>query len=153
VSPLLDEGERFVKRQKKQKKVPVSGEKNASFGTSFGDLLKDSGLAVKPSKKKKIEPPPPPPEPAPKTVEGFDFSLNGKITISREKKRRGGKTVTLVRGLELDEEELMALSHELRKTMGCGSSLEDDALVLQGDQRVRLEKWLLGKGAKQVVVA
>ena len=37
--------------------------------------------------------------------------------------------------------------------MGCGGVLEDDALVLQGDLRERVAKWLEKKGVRKVTVA
>ena len=42
---------------------------------------------------------------------------------------------------------------ELKSAMGCGGVLEGEALVLQGDLRERISKWLEKKGVRKVTVA
>ena len=70
------------------------------------------------------EPPPAPPAAATPAVEDApgDLSFPNKVTVRREKKGRGGKTVTRVQGLPAAHRE--ALMHRLKKTLGCGASLE-----------------------------
>jgi translation initiation factor 1 len=60
--------------------------------------------------------------------------------------------VTVVEQLALSAAERQAWLSELRQALGCGGGEEEGALVLQGDQRARVEKWLLERGVGQVAV-
>jgi len=53
--------------------------------------------------------------------------------VQRESKGRGGKTVTVVRGLPLDADALAALGKALRTACGTGGTVRDSQLELQGD--------------------
>ena len=57
--------------------------------------------------------------------------------IRREKKGRGGKTVTVVYGLRLPPAELKALGKHLRQACGTGGTVKDGAIEVQGDHRER----------------
>ncbi len=78
--------------------------------------------------------------------------LKGVFSLRKEKKGRGGKTVTLVSGNCLSEKDAEKLARALRKALGCGSRVEENMVLLQGDLRERTELWLLAHGAKRVVV-
>ena len=69
---------------------------------------------------------------------------DGIARIRRETGGRGGKTVTVVTGLALDEPALLALSRRLKAACGTGGTVRDGALELQGDHREQLTS-LLGK--------
>ena len=69
--------------------------------------------------------------------------------IRREKKGRGGKTVTRVRGLPPDE--LPRWAGDLKRALGCGATVEGDDVVLLGDLVGRAADWLTARGAKQVL--
>ena len=60
---------------------------------------------------------------------------DGIARVSRESKGRGGKTVTLVRGLNLDEVALQALGKRLRAACGAGGTVKDGVIEVQGDHR------------------
>ena len=67
------------------------------------------------------------------------------LTLSHERKGRGGKTVTLVKGLErLTTLEQMELCDGIKTSLGIGGRFMDGTLELQGDQRERAAKWLEG---------
>jgi translation initiation factor 1 len=70
----------------------------------------------------------------------------GPIRVSRESKGRGGKTVTLVRGLPLPAAELEALGKQLRSHCGSGGTVKDGVLEVQGDHRERVLGWLVARG-------
>lgn len=76
-----------------------------------------------------------------------------RAVVRLERAGRGGKEVTLVEHLELGTAELERWLKELKGAMGSGGQLEGDALVLQGDQRERVAKWLEKKGVRKVTVA
>lgn len=61
-------------------------------------------------------------------------SGDGVACVRRENKGRGGKTVTTIQGLCLTLDELKALNAALKKRCGCGGSLKDGVIEIQGDQ-------------------
>lgn len=63
---------------------------------------------------------------------------DGIVRVSRESKGRGGKTVTLVRGLALDAAALAALGKRLRTACGTGGTVKDGVLEVQGDHAERV---------------
>ncbi|MCA9533118.1 MAG: translation initiation factor [Myxococcales bacterium] len=73
----------------------------------------------------------------------------GKLVLQREKKGRGGKTVTRVRGLPVGELERWA--GELKRALGCGATVEEGEVVLLGDLVGRAADWLETRGATRVV--
>ncbi|MCJ8330580.1 MAG: translation initiation factor [Lentisphaeria bacterium] len=69
------------------------------------------------------------------------------LYIRFEKKGRGGKTVTIIEGFEnMDMDELMLFSSTIRKKLGCGGSVYESVLELQGDIRKRAADYLLKEG-------
>lgn len=58
---------------------------------------------------------------------------DGVVRVSRETKGRGGKAVTLVKGLALDATALAALGKQLRAACGAGGTVKDGVIEVQGD--------------------
>ena len=56
---------------------------------------------------------------------------DGNVKVARESKGRGGKTVTLVRGLALDAVALAALGKQLRSACGSGGTIKDGVIEIQ----------------------
>ena len=75
-----------------------------------------------------------------------------RAVVRIERKGRGGKEATLVEKLELPPAALQAWLDEAKRALGCGGALEGGALVLQGDQRDRVARWLEGRGVRKVTV-
>ena len=77
---------------------------------------------------------------------------DGIVRVSRETGGRGGKVVTLVRGLPLADEELAALGKRLRSACGTGGTVKGGVLELQGEHRDRVLALLVAEGytAKRV---
>lgn len=71
---------------------------------------------------------------------------DGIVRVSRETKGRGGKAVTLVRGLPLPADELAALGKRLRTACGAGGTARDGVLEVQGDHVERLVALLQAEG-------
>jgi translation initiation factor 1 len=69
-----------------------------------------------------------------------------RIRVGIEKKGRAGKTVTLIYGLEIPEEEAESLMKELKKKCGVGGTREETEILLQGDVRKKVVKELKKKG-------
>jgi translation initiation factor 1 len=80
-------------------------------------------------------------KPAPGAAEPRD----GIVRIFRERAGRGGKTVTVVRGLPGDATALLA---DLRRLCGTGGTVKDGALELQGDHRERVAEHLRALGLR-----
>ena len=58
---------------------------------------------------------------------------DGVARVSRSTKGRGGKTVTLVTGLALDEPALVQLGKQLKAACGSGGTVKDGVIEVQGD--------------------
>ncbi len=71
---------------------------------------------------------------------------DGVVRVSRESKGRGGKTVTLVRGLALDATALTALGKRLRSACGTGGTVKHGVLEVQGDHVERVAELLQAEG-------
>ena len=107
---------------------------------SFGDLLKKAGLeATATPTTPKAE------SGAPAAPDALAFAA--KVVVRRERKGHGGKTVTRITGVESD---LSSLVKRLKKQMGVGARVDDETLVLHGDQRERVARWLESHGATVV---
>jgi translation initiation factor 1 len=71
---------------------------------------------------------------------------DGIARVSREKQGRGGKTVTVVRGLPVDADALQALGKQLRAACGAGGTVRDGVLEVQGDHVERALTFLQAQG-------
>jgi translation initiation factor 1 len=58
---------------------------------------------------------------------------DGIVRVSRETKGRGGKAVTLVKGVALDATGLVALGKQLKAACGTGGTVKDGVIEIQGD--------------------
>ena len=63
---------------------------------------------------------------------------DGVVRVSRETHGRGGKTVTVIRGVDRDDATLAALGKRLRTACGSGGTVKDGVLQVQGDHRDRV---------------
>ena len=75
---------------------------------------------------------------------------DGVVRVSRESKGRGGKTVTLVRGLALAPDALAALGKRLRSACGSGGTVKDGVIEVQGDHADRVVTLLQAEGVGNV---
>lgn len=73
---------------------------------------------------------------------------DGIVRVRRETKGRGGKTVTSVTGIPLPAAELKDLAKQMKTRCGCGGSLKDGVVEIQGDQVALLCVWLTEQGFK-----
>ena len=72
-----------------------------------------------------------------------------KLRVSMEKKGRGGKTVTLIRGFVGTEDDLKELSKLLKTKCGVGGSAKDEEIIIQGDFKQRIIDLLKAEGYTQ----
>jgi len=89
---------------------------------------------------------------ATKAAGAIDLAKSGKIVVRRERKGHGGKTVTLVQWMEHPPANLAPIAQAMRKALGCGSTVEDNTVILQGDIAPRAQSWLQAHGATRIVL-
>jgi translation initiation factor 1 len=94
---------------------------------------------------------PPGPAPSAQVKKSGPDPLAGKLVVRHERKGRAGRTVTLVQGVALKTEALEEFARDMKKALGCGATLEDGDIVLQGDIVDRVVAYLEKKGAARVV--
>ena len=75
----------------------------------------------------------------------------GRVDIIRQKAGRGGKTVTVVTnfiGIGLPEKT--ALAKAMQKSCGCGGTVKDGQIEIQGDKRDEIARILTEAGFRPV---
>jgi translation initiation factor 1 len=75
----------------------------------------------------------------------------GRVDIIREKGGRGGKTVTVVEGfvgIGLPEKGLLV--RKMRAACGCGGTVKEGRIEIQGDQREAVARILAEAGFRPV---
>jgi len=91
------------------------------------------------------------PRPQPKPRTGLNPSPSasaapGRVRVGRQVAGRGGKGVSVITGLPLDEEALHQLATQLKRLCGAGGAVRDGVIEIQGEQRDRLVAELLKLG-------
>jgi translation initiation factor 1 len=71
-----------------------------------------------------------------------------KLIVSLDKKKRKGKSVTLVTGFAGKEEDLKELGRMLKTKCGVGGSVKEGNILVQGDFRTRVVEILQQEGYK-----
>jgi len=66
--------------------------------------------------------------------------------VALENKGRGGKSVTVVRGLPLAPDALLVLAKELRTACGSGGTVKEGVVEVQGGQRDKVLAFLARRG-------
>jgi translation initiation factor 1 len=69
-----------------------------------------------------------------------------RVRVGREVAGRGGKGVSVIRGLPLDSQALAELAARLKRMCGAGGAVRDGAIEIQGEHRDRLVAELLRLG-------
>ncbi len=64
----------------------------------------------------------------------------------KQTKGRKGKGVSIITGLDLDDVQLKMLAAELKKICGCGGSVKEGTIEIQGDNRDKLKTHLEKSG-------
>ncbi len=98
------------------------------------------------------------------TDPGFNYEHEGEkedetpdpsrqnLRISLDKKKRKGKTVSLITGYQGKQEDLDELATLLKKKCGTGGSAKDGEIIIQGDFRQRLKEILEKEGYKVKII-
>ena len=70
----------------------------------------------------------------------------GAVRVSRVTQGRGGKAVSVITGLPLEQAALAALAKELKQHCGSGGTVREGTIEIQGEHRDRLVAELLQRG-------
>lgn len=73
---------------------------------------------------------------------------DGIVRIQRQTSGRKGKGVCLITGIDEDDAALAKLAAELKKKCGCGGSVKEGVIEIQGDNRDLIKTLLEAKGMK-----
>jgi translation initiation factor 1 len=69
-----------------------------------------------------------------------------QLRIRKESKGHGGKTVTVISGFRGTISDAGILARELKSFCGVGGSVKEDEIIIQGDMREKILKYLSSKG-------
>ncbi len=81
-------------------------------------------------------------EPEPETL----APAQQELRVWLDRKQRGGKTVTLVRGFAGRADDLAELARMLKQKCGVGGTAKEGEIVIQGDHRDRVVAILTAAG-------
>ena len=73
---------------------------------------------------------------------------DGFVRLRREVKGRGGGTVIVISGIPLAAPDIKDLAGALKKKCGCGGTVKDEVIEIQGDHRDTLSAELQARGFK-----
>ena len=75
------------------------------------------------------------------------FNKRSKINISKQKKGKKGKTITLIKGLGIENEyQIKELLKKMKVFCGTGGTLIDNNIQLQGDMVIKAIDFLRKEG-------
>lgn len=69
-----------------------------------------------------------------------------KLRVCIERKGRGGKTATIVKGFVGTDDDLQALAKQLKTKCGTGGSAKDGEIIIQGELREKIVALLMSLG-------
>jgi len=73
---------------------------------------------------------------------------DGIVRVMRDRKQRGGKTVTVISGVQGDDATITALAQQLKKLCGSGGTVKDGNIEIQGDHCDKVMTKLTALGYK-----
>lgn len=77
---------------------------------------------------------------------------SGRLDIIFERKGRAGKTATIVAGFTIPDDDIAALASDIKRALGAGGSARGGEILIQGDRRQDVLRFLTGRGFKARIV-
>ena len=77
---------------------------------------------------------------------------SGRLDIIFERKGRAGKCATIVTGFTMADDEVSALASDMKRTLGTGGSARGGEILVQGDRRNDVLRFLTSKGFKARII-
>lgn len=71
-----------------------------------------------------------------------------KLEAHLDKKNRGGKVATIIKGFEGTDDDLKALAKQLKTLCGVGGASKDGEIIIQGNFRDKIMDFLAKEGYK-----
>ena len=71
-----------------------------------------------------------------------------KLEAHLDKKNRGGKVATVIKGFEGTDDDLKTLAKQLKTLCGVGGSAKDNEIIIQGNFRDKIMDFLVKEGYK-----
>ncbi len=72
----------------------------------------------------------------------------GIVRVQRDRKGRGGKTVTVITGIPADQNAITMLAQQLKKLCGSGGTVKEGMIEIQGDHCDKVQARLTEMGYK-----
>ncbi len=76
-----------------------------------------------------------------------------EVRVWLDRKRRGGKAVTVVKGIQKTNTHLKDIAKKLKAACGVGGTAKDGEILIQGDHRDKVLKLLIEAGYTQAKLA
>lgn len=78
------------------------------------------------------------------------FLSKSSIRVHIEKKGRGGKSVSIIRGIDMTNAMMKDLEKAIKSHCGVGGTQKNGEIIIQGDQRDKIIAFLKDRGASDV---
>lgn len=85
--------------------------------------------------------------PAPEETPVSESRQRGRLRVMRDK-RRGGKIATIIDGFTIADDRIEARASDIKRSLGCGGSVRDGEILVQGDRLDAVVAFLRTKGYK-----
>lgn len=85
-------------------------------------------------------------------VKSEKVSQSERLDIILERKGRAGKSATIILGFTIDDDAVAALASELKRKLGVGGSARGGEILVQGDRRNDVLRFLSERGYKARII-